>query len=369
MSRWAKTLTTQVVAPKLDLLDYVGQRTATYRFDLVNIKTGYRRVVHPLRDSAPTLTHDTSRTIVRQLNNLVFTVPDSGFIDVITTRIEPFMVLEDVEYPLGRYIYNNETRAIFTAGEWSSGTLYDEGFIVDQKLTDSFSDRAVVSVGSGSATSARIQLVIAKLLSGLPIVTEIAPTAFYSSAGWPAGTSRGFIVEQLALDGDYLSPWFAHDHRMKFIRSFDPSTAVVTFDLDAGNKVLRERIYKTNDLIDAPNVFIVISNGIAAQQSEITGRYDVPSSAPHSVENRGFESPYVENRQVETAEQAKAVATNIGQRQTIFERIELYTPPDPRHDGYDVLRWQGENWLEIAWSLPLIEGAAMQHIARKAYAT
>lgn len=368
MSRWARTLTTQQsLLPKLDMLSYVGQRTATYRFELVDIKTGYRRVVHPLADSAPTLSHDVTRTITRRLDNLVFSVGESDHINVITTRIEPFMVIGNVDYPLGRYMYNNETLIQFTSGDISSGSLYDESFIVDQRLAESFSQRAAISAGISSNVAPRIQLVIAALLAELPVTLDIEPTPFSTDAGWPAGTARGFIVEQLALDGDYFSPWFGNDKKMHFVRSFDPATAVVTFDLDAGSRVFQDRIYKTNDLIDAPNAFVVVSNGATAQAEEITGRYDVPTSAPHSIANRGFVIPLVENRQVETLEQAKAVATNIGQRATIFERVEFYTAPDPRHDGYDVLRWQGENWLELAWALPLTEGAAMQHVARKAY--
>lgn len=367
MSRWARTLTTSgELLPKLDLLSYVGQRVATYRFELVDSRTGYRRVVHPLADSVPTLSHDVNRTITRRLDNLVFTVDESDLINVITSRIEPFMVIDDVDYPLGRYMYNNETLIQFTAGEVSSGSLYDEGFIVDQRIAESFSQDSLALVQFG--TERRIEFLLAGLLLDLPIEFSVEPSPFSSSStGWPAGTSRGFIIEQLCLDGDYFSPWFSNDKKMHFIRSFDPVTAVPRFDLDTGNRVLRERIFRTNDLIEAPNVFIVISNGSEAQEVEITGRYDVPTSAPHSVFNRGFVIPFVENRQIESSEQANAVARNIGQRATIFERVEFYTPPDPRHDGYDVLRWQGENWLELAWSLPLIEGAAMQHLARKSY--
>ena len=43
------------------------------------------------------------------------------------------------------------------------------------------------------------------------------------------------------------------------------------------------------------------------------------------------------------------------------------TIPDPRHDGYDVIRWQGFNWLELGWSLPMIEGSSMSHTLRKSY--
>lgn len=353
--------------PKLDLVDYVGQRVATYRFELVDIKTGYRQVVHPLADTVPTLSHDTNRTITRRLDNFILGVGESALVNVITSRIELFMVIDDEDFPLGRYMFNNETQVQFTSGEVSSSSLYDEGFIVDQRIDESFSERAAYGSGSGSAISPRIQRVLLKLLENLPILADIAPTPFTTDASWPAGTSRGFIVEQLSIDGDYFSPWFGNDHKMHFIRSFDPVNATVTFDLDSGNRVLRERIFKTNDLIDAPNSFVVISNSANAQVEEITGRYDVPGSAPHSIQNRGFVIPFIENRQIETQEQAKAIATNIGQRATIFERVELYTAPDPRHDSYDVLHWQGSNWLELGWSLPLIEGAAMQHVARKAY--
>jgi hypothetical protein len=369
MSRWARTLTTQEPNPDLDLLPYVGQRVATFRFDLVDSITGYRTTVHPLSDQAPIISHDTARTITRQLSGLVFTVPESSLINVITSRIEPFMLIAGSEYPLGRFMYNNEARIRTTAGSISSGTLYDEMFIIDQRIPDSFSDQA--SIGTltffGGDTSPRVQQTLAKLLESLPVTFTVEPSPYYTKGAWPAGTSRGYIVEQLAIDGDYFSPWFDNTNVLRFIRSFDPSTAVVTFDLDESGRVMRERIIETDDLIEAPNTFVIISNDAAAQTSEIVGRYDVPSSAPHSVQNRGFVIPYVENRQIVSVEQAKAVATNLGQRQTIFERIELYTAPDPRHDSYDVLRWQGENWLELAWSLPCVEGAAMQHIARKAY--
>jgi hypothetical protein len=126
----------------------------------------------------------------------------------------------------------------------------------------------------------------------------------------------------------------------------------------------------TNDLLDAPNRFIVISNGAVSASAAaipIVGRYDIPSSAPHSIANRGFVIPSVEERQLDTQAQADAAARNLGQRQTIFERTTLSTAPDPRHDGYDVIRWQGENWLELGWSLPMAEGAAMTHTMRKSY--
>ena len=46
----------------------------------------------------------------------------------------------------------------------------------------------------------------------------------------------------------------------------------------------------------------------------------------------------------------------------------LSTAPDPRHDGYDVIRWDGANWMELAWSMEMVDGGEMTHLLRKSYA-
>ena len=103
------------------------------------------------------------------------------------------------------------------------------------------------------------------------------------------------------------------------------------------------------------------------QNGVISGSYDVPSSAPHSIQNRGFAVPLVAQMQVETVQQATAVATSIGLQSTLYQRTTLQTFPDPRHDSYDVIRWQGSLWLELAWSMDLIAGGNMTHTLRKVY--
>lgn len=360
-SRWSGTLITEEPNPQLDLADYVGQRASTFRFDLVDSVTGYRRAVNPVRNSVPTLTHDTSRTIKRQIMGLFFGVADTLAFNSVTSRLEVFMTLEDVEYPLGRYIPNSQIRFPSTGGQQSSVTFYDEGFIVDQELTEGFGS---IYFAEELATTVR------RLLTPLPIEFTIEPSPYAATVSWTSGARRGYVCEQLAIDGDWFSPWFDNQSVMRWIRAFNPADAIPTFDLDSGNKVFRERVIETDDLISAPNRFVVISNGISASgpsNAPVVGIYDVPDSAPHSALNRGFIIQRTLDRQLTDVGQAFAVAQNLGQRQTIFETVELATAPDPRHDSYDVLRWRGSNWLEISWSLPLIEGSAMSHVARKAY--
>lgn len=361
-SRWARALATEEPNPILDLDDYVGQRASTFRFDIVDSVTGYRETVTPRRDTVPILTHDTTRTIKRQITGLFLGVADTLLFSSITSRLEPFMVFDDgTSYPLGRYIPNSQVFFQSTGGEQSNVTFYDEGFIVDQPFTTGF----------GSATAGEaLQNTLVRCLSGLPISYTIEPSEFGATLAWSAGTRRGYAVEQMAIDGDWLPPWFDNTNVMRFIRSFDPAVHEITFDLDSGNKVKRANVLRSNDVITAPNQFIVVSNGqsaIGENSGPVVGVYDVPDSAPHSALNRGFVVAETEYRQLNYASQAQAVAQSLGQQQIIFETIELNTAPDPRHDSYDVLRWQGVNWLETSWSLPMIEGSDMRHSARRAY--
>jgi len=355
-------LTTQPSNPVLDLPDYIGQRAATFRFDLVDAITGYREAINPRSDSPPTLTHNTRNTVKRSITGLQLSRADTAKFNSISSRLEPIMIIRGEQFPLGRYVPASQLRLRDTVGITSAVGFYDEGFIVDQQLSTSFGPTSTYSTEVVSS-------MLERLLTPLPIDFYYEPTTFASAGTWSIGTRRGQVVETLAKDGDYLSPWFDHTSVMRFIRVFDPALAIPTFDLDAGRRVLRDRIIESDDLTEFPNRFIIIGNGTSAVENNgpVVGVADVPSSAPHSIGNRGFVIPHTEAMQVTTASQAGAIARNLALFATAVEQIELTTPPDPRHDSYDVLRWQGENWLETSWTLTMTEGAVMSHIAQKAY--
>lgn len=358
------TLTTKPHDPILDLDPWVGQRQATFRFELTNGVTGMKLGdINPIRNA--NLSHDTTRTIKRQLS-LSLGVVDTAAINVITDRISVFMVFPNgTEYPLGRYMFTDASRQVFTsgipgphtAGGLAQVTLNDEMFMVDQQIT-----RGITSVGQS------ITGTIATMLTALGVVFEIEASPFIGAESWGIGTNRGSLLEAMSLTGDFFSPWFGNDTKFHMVRTFDPSSRVPDFDLDSGNNVLRDSIVETDDLIMAPNRFVVVSNSSSTPDIEIVGIADVPPTAPHSIVNRGFVLPQVLNLQLSDNTQAQAVASGLAQRQTVFERVGLSTALDPRYDSYNVVRWQGNNWLELAWSMQLTEGGTMSHVLRKAYA-
>lgn len=341
--------------PLLDLDPWVGQRQASFRFELTNGVTGEKLGdITPLRTAQ--LTHDTSRTIKRQLD-LDLGVRDMAAVNTLTDRVSPFMVFPTgAEYPLGRYMFTDASREFTTAGRMGNLVLNDEMFLVDQQI-----EAGILGTGKG------IPSLISEVLGDLPITYLVDPSPYTSSENWGIGSNRGQILESLSITGDYFSPWFDNSSVLRFIRTFNPADEIPDFNWDVGNKVIRSGILESDDLLTAPNRFIVISNTAFDPSIEVVASADIPNTAPNSVTNRGFVIANVQDLQLSDNSQAAAVVNGIAQRMTTFERVGISTAPDPRHDSYNIINWQGEHWLELAWSMPLMEGRAMTHLLRKAY--
>lgn len=364
------TLTSFAPDTLLDMPAYRGQRQATFRFLLYDFLTGQIiRELHPYKESTPTLSHDTSRVIMRQLSGVFFNAADTAALNTVRNRVKVQMIFPGrAPYDLGTYLFADQLRAQSTGGLESTAPLVDSMFVVDQQITSSYS--AGTYAADGTIIQFRqVEQAIGEVLQGRPVTYTTEPSPFYSIGTWAAGTAAGSILNDLAVDGDYFAPWFDNTDVMRFVRAFDPATRVPDFDYDTNHVIDRGSIVLSDDLLSAPNQFVVISNGSVSGNNAvpIVGIYNVPASAPHSFANRGFIVPQIIDWQVDTAIQANAIASNIGQRQTLFQQATFTTIPDPRHDSYNIFRLNGENWLEISWSLPLKDGSEMTHVGRKAY--
>jgi hypothetical protein len=364
-SRWAAQLLTTAPANELlDLPRWQGQRSSTFEFEVINGVTGeHKGLFHPVRNRTPRLSHDSSRTISRTLD-LTFTPDETVQFNVLQDRVLIWMLLSDgTRWPLGKYMATDRTRIPQTSGEYASVQFVDEMFVIDQAISQAF---APTIDTNGDANALDVRYMIQLLLKQSGFILDIDESDFRSASNWSIGTSKAKIVKDLALEGAYLNPWFNHAGHLKLIRSFDPMDRIPTIDLDTNDRVIRDSIAYTDDLLSASNRFIVVSNS-GLESTPRIGIYDVPASAPYSADNRGFIIPIMFNISSETQNQAQAMARTLGQQTEIYERVTLDTTIDPRHDGYDVVRWNGVNWLELSWQMDLTEGGTMSHTMRRVY--
>lgn len=341
--------------PLLDLDPWVGQRTCTYRFVLSNRVTGeLLGDIYPIKTA--NLSHDTSRTIKRRLT-LTLGVADMAAMNPITDVVSVYMVFPgDVTYALGTYMPTDSSRQVFTSGRIGDMVLNDFMFLVDQQLTV-----GINGVGAGAGDV--LEVVLRDL--GIAFTADASP--YVLAEAWGIGTTRGSILESISISADYFSPWFDHNNVLRFIRTFNPVDQIPDLDLDAGNQVMRSQIVETDNLLTAPNTFVVVSNNATNSDFPVVATAVVPANAPNSVANRGFAITEVVDLQLSNLAQAQAVATGLMNRRTIYEQVVLATAPDPRYDSYTVVNWQGDLWLDLSWSLNLEEGSPMMHTFRKGY--
>jgi hypothetical protein len=358
----SSALVTDNRAPALNLDQSIGQYQYTYRFELVDAVDGkHLGDIHPIRDAV--LRHDTSQISKRTLG-FSLGKADTAYVNALTDRVMPFMVIPGIpcpdtasgDWPLGRYQFVDNPRKVSTGGRLAQPNLVDEMFLVDQPILAGIS-------GVGFA----VDLVIVSALAGLGIVYDLEPSPYTSADSWGVGKNRGQILETLSVAGDYWSPWFDNFGILRFRRTFDPAVQVPDINLDVGARVMRQDILETDELLTAPNTFVVVSNNSRTPKDPAVGIATVPTNAPNSVANRGFAIAKVVDLQLSDGAQAQAVANGLVQRRGVFEQVQLTTVADPRHDGYNVIRWQGANWLELSWSLTLKPGEPMSHTLRKSY--
>lgn len=348
-------LATTARDPWLDLDESIGMRTATFRFVHYDGVTGQNLGDITPYISSPTLRHDTSRIVKRNLS-LALGIQDASVINPIRDRIWVYMILRGVSWPLGKYMFTDDLSQVTSIGNLASVQLVDEMFRVDQSISTAF-----------ASVNDQVPVALRNLLAPLDINLRVEGSQFTSNVASPVGSGRGQIISALSLQGDYETPWMNNSGEFTMIRTVDAATASPQIDFDTEDRIFVDSITRTTDILNAPNRFIVVSNATTARGLPVVGSYDVPPSAPHSIQNRGFVIPQITDLKINSEKEAQATARAIGLRYTIVERANFTTPPDPRHDSYDVCIFSGLRWKEIGWSMALVEGGTMSHTLVRAY--
>jgi hypothetical protein len=131
--------------------------------------------------------------------------------------------------------------------------------------------------------------------------------------------------------------------------------------------VYADSIVQSNATLESPNRYVVISTS-GNLPTPVVGVWDVPATAPHSYENRGFRVLAVAERQGLSLVQANDTARVLGQQGAdTYQWASFAAASDPRHDTFNTVVWQGAVWREQAWSLALQAGTEHRHELRRSY--
>lgn len=349
-----------------ELLDLRSpQLQSTVRFEIVDSLYQHLFDVTPDRESPPQVGNNIHATYKRTLQGLRLGPEDGAEVDPVRHRLRPVWVLQNgARFPLGVFMFSSPGRTRTTAGTFHEMTLFDQTFLLDQGRRSTFSRRA------GSRITAGIRRMLRE--AGLPEHgVEESDQTFASPIGWPAGTTRKQIINDMCAMLGYYSLFFdnAGVPRCLPVPELDVLDPDHVYELDQTSRVIRDSLTETDDLWESPNVYLVIST--SATDTQVAGSYEVPDSHPLSVVNRGYEVVRViEVQGLETTAQATRRARAAAKQSAAgYQHLEFDAAPDPRHDTFDVVLFDGVLWREQSWNLTLAPGGPHRHHLRRLDAT
>lgn len=342
-------------------LDGIGQRSETFRWELLD-RTGAKiGEIQPERGAVPTITNNTQSSVMRSLNN--FTLgPDVGeqFAE-IGARVRPVMVLENgAEGPLGIFRFVSASRLRNRYGVAFQGSLLDDGVVLDQPIPETYSlnagasiDQAIINLCTDVGIS-NVEMDATGVVVGFPIV-------------WPPNTSRRQIVNELCAKSGRLPLWFNNAGIPQVRVTPDLATAPVAVSYRDGVNI-GEDITESNDLLNAPNSFTAVCT--SASNTEIVGTYNLPDSAPNSEYHLGYVIRHVITEQglASTAAAAERARTAAVLDNRVYQHASYSGAPDFRHDTFQVLSFRGERFFEQQWNLECKAGGNHAHDLQRLYA-
>lgn len=351
------TLTTEDL---LDLAPSVGQRSSTVRFDILDQWHNVIGELHPDSDNPAVVNNNINRTIKRDLTGVILNASQAGSINPFSERIRPVWVLENhEEFPLGVFILVDLDRSRFEWGLTEQIAGVDQTFVLDQPI-----ERTVSLSKDGSVRDLIIEQFALANIPEYDIDITITTKAG-AAVAWPAGTSRLAVINDLAALASAYSAFFDNSGVGHVAKIPDYLTVNPTLIYEFGGRILHATSVETNSALDAPNRYIVIDN--ANPDFAVTGFFDIPDMDEASFVNRGFYISTVITEQglVDSAAATARAQSAYTAAQSGTSWVQFSSPPDPRHDTFDAVRYLGLNYREQGWSLPLREGSEMTHDLRR----
>lgn len=315
-----------------------------------------------LRGAGGTLSVNTTGTRVRTLSGVRFRSDDIAALNPFTDWVRPTWVVAEpggvtARWPLGLLTFVSDPVQHFSGTTIHQASLHDGSALLDTPMLWSESG----GVGTRVSDLAR-RLIDA---AGVPNYS-ISPSdaVFIDPVGQTSGSStyRAMLVLCCQVAG-WLPPFFDRYGQLRL----EPPPVL---DRDADVTYTSARVINGSRVVDpnllsAPNCHRVTSTG--ALGVPITAIAFVDPAAPHSRENIGRVIVSEHALQgIPSQQQAEEMARAFAAADpATFETVQFAGPADPRHDVFSVVRLNGVNYLESAWSLPMTHDAQHTHTVQR----
>ena len=269
------------------------QRTVGFKYNVLRGNAVFAQLIASPESDAPTLRMNDIGEIKMSLMGS-FLPPPPG-VDLLKDEIQPVLIVDGVEYPLGVFI----PTTVSEVNDADVNTMPIEAYDRSQRLYDTKTETLIYFASGVNYLDA-----VKTLLEDAGITTAIeTPTAAVlpdPRQDWEVGTDYLTIVNQLLSEINYKEIWFNAAGVAVLEPVVIPTAENISHTLDSSDvkSLMLPSLRRETDLYNAPNVFISIcSNPDKNEPLAATATNDNPAS-PLSIPRRGrriCEVEYVDN--------------------------------------------------------------------------
>ena len=285
-------------------------------------------------------------------------------VDWLQDELQPVLILDGVEYPLGIFAPATITRTQKEGKRRVSVEAYDRCWKVDSTRSSS-----LVHLASGTNYITAIKSLLTSCGIALVRETPCSDTLRMDREDWDVGESTLIIINQLLEEINYKKLWFDS----KGIAVLEPrkdvqaANIVRTYDANNSRCLILDGMETKLDIYNAPNVFIcVCSDPDTGSPMSATAENTNPAS-PLSIVRRGRRIATVKKlkniaSQAQLNESAKQMCNDamlMGATATVTTMIM----PDCGVDDVVALVHPDLEGVcrETEWTIDLTPGGTMQH--------
>lgn len=333
-----------------------------FDFDVLDASLNDVGRIDVSRAATVTIDNDSDRAIKRQMSGLELSVADALEINPQVHRLRPKLVLPSgTSYSLGVFVFAGYDRKRFSFGRIPTPQLTDQGVLLDQPIDVTF------SAPPGALVTTLLETWLAPLGVQYVIAENDATVSATTAQGWPAGTSRLDPLNYVASLAEFSSAWFDSAGVLHFEPPPGLDDPTHEYPLGDSSRVVAGSIVESDSWLDAPNRYIAVDSTNTAEP--IVGIFDVPADAPNSAATIGYvRAVRIDAQGAGSVPACERAARAAYRRARVYEWVTFASSIDPRHETFDVVRFDGIAYRETGWKISCQSGAPMEHEARRTYA-
>lgn len=293
-------------------------------------------------------------------------------VDYINDQLQPVLIIDNAEHPLGLYVIGTLTRRESATRIEDEIEAYDKSLILQQTKIESR-----LHFPAGMLYTDCITKLLA--MAGITRVDVQSGAASLQTdrEDWEIGTDLLTITNQLLDEVNYRHIWFDFEGVAKAQpeKAASADNVTVMYTADKYSTLLADSTSKV-DSYDAPNVFVVmVSNPDIGRPLTATAVNDSIDSPLSTVKRKRRIAKIIELDNTPTQAELQAYADMVClQSMYTSEKVTFETAINANHQIGEIVALYGHMlsgvYTETGWNMNLAAGGVMHHTAeRVAYKT